>query len=187
MAKADNNVILSHLSGSIGDQLTVRQTEAGTIVSKKQRKSKKRPTEAQVYVKVHFKETSHRAMALLADPDLFEFYDSVKGPGQTAYNMAVKDVFNPPEIRDISTNQYLGKAGDKIVIRAVDVFRVFRVTVAIYSAKDVLLEEGDAIIARNGKDWTYTTTKENKVLKGVKIKVMAEDVPANKTYSEIIL
>lgn len=187
MAKADNNLILSHLSGSIGGQLTVRQSGGSTIVSKKQRKTKKRLSEKQIYVKAHFKETSYRAMLLLEDPDMFAFYDSVKGPGQTAYNMAVRDVYNPPEITGIRTDQYLGKAGDKIVVRAIDVFRVYRVTVAIYSAKDVLLEEGDAIVARNGKDWTYTTTKENKILKGLKLKVMAEDVPENKTYKEVIL
>ena len=187
MAKADNNLILSHLSGSIGDQITVRQSGGSTIVSKKQKKTKKRLSEKQVYVKVHFRETSHRAKRLLEDPDMFAFYDSVKGPGQTAYNMAVRDVHNPPEITDIRTDQYLGKAGDKIVIRAIDVFRVYRVIVAIYSAKDVLLEEGDAIVARNGKDWTYTTTKDAKILKGLKLKVMAEDVPENKTYKEVIL
>lgn len=187
MAKADNNVILSHLSGSIGNQITIRQTEAGTIVSKKQRKGRKKSSEKQIDIQLNFRSTSYRAKRLLEDPDMLEFYNSVKIPGRTAYNMAVKDVINPPEIRDIRTDQYLGNVGDKIVVKAVDVFRVFRVSVAIYSAKDVLVEEGDAIIARNGKDWTYTTTKENKVLKGTKVKVMAEDVPANKTYSEMIL
>lgn len=187
MAKADNNVILSHLSGSIGNMITIRQTKGGTIVSKKQTQRKKRSSEKQENLQVHFKTTSYRAKRLLEDPDMYEFYDSVKGPGQTAYNMAVKDVYNPPEITDIRTDQYSGKAGDKIVVRAVDVFRVFRVNVAIYSETDVLLEEGNAIIARNGKDWTYITTQDNNVVKGTKVKVMAEDVPENKTYSEKIL
>lgn len=187
MAKADNNLILTHLSGSIGNQLTIRQRGGSTIVSKKQKKSKKRATPKQLVSQNHFKEATRKAKWLLEDPDMFAFYDSVKGPGQTAYNMAFKDAYNPPEITEIRTDQYLGNAGDKIMVRAIDVFRVYRVTVAIYSAKDALLEQGDAIIARNGKDWTYTTTKENKVLKGVKVQVMAEDVPENKTYSEIIL
>src|SRR4051812_44124649 len=122
MAKADNNVILSHLSGSIGNQITIRQTEAGTIVSKKQKKSKKKSSEKQLSIQQNFKSTSSRAKHLLQDPDLAEFYASVKTPARTAYNMAVKDVVNPPEIREVRTDQYLGKAGDKIVVRAVDVF-----------------------------------------------------------------
>jgi hypothetical protein len=187
MAKADNNVILSHLSGSIGDQLTVRQSNGTTIVSKKQKKRKKRSTEKQLAAQGHFRESTRKAKWLLRDPDMEAFYQSKAGPGLTAYNMAFKDAYNPPEIRSITTTEYFGIPGDKIVVRAIDVFRVFRVTVAIYSATDVLQEQGDAIIARNGKDWTYTATKDNKGLKGLKIKVMAEDVPENKTYSEIIL
>jgi hypothetical protein len=187
MAKADNNVILSHLSGSIGNQITIRQTGGKTIVSKKQRKSRKRLSPMQVQVKVNFKGTSRRAMQLLNDPDLKDFYESVKRGGQTAYNMAVKDVSNPPEIESINADLYSGKAGEQIIIRAIDVFRVYRVTVTIYSADDVLLEQGNAIIARNGKDWSYTTTKANKVLKGAKIAAEAEDVPGNITTSEITL
>src|SRR4051812_5093098 len=109
MAKADNNVILSHLSGSIGDQITIRQTGGSTIVSKKQRKRKKKSTEKQLDVQINFKSNSYRAMKLLEDPDLSEFYHSVKTPGRTAYNMAVKDVANPPEIRDVRTDLYQGK------------------------------------------------------------------------------
>lgn len=187
MAKADNNVILSHLSGSIGNQITVRQVGGKTIVSQKQRKRRTRLSPMQVQVKVNFKGATHRAMRLLNDPDLKDFYESVKRPGQTAYNMAVKDVSNPPEIKSINTDQYHGKAGDPVIIRAIDVFRVYRVTVSICSADGVLLEQGSAIIARNGKDWTYTTTKANKVLKGAKIQAEAEDVPGNIVNSEITL
>lgn len=187
MARANNNVILSHLSGSIGNQITIRQTGGNTIVSKKQRKSRKRISAKQVEVKVIFKDATHRAMRLLKDPDMKDFYESIKGPGQTAYNMAVKDVINPPEIKDIRTDLYSGKAGEQIIIRAIDVFRVYRVTVSICSEDGVLIEQGNAIVARNGKDWTYTTTKANKVLKGAKIQAEAEDVPGNKTYSEVTL
>jgi hypothetical protein len=181
MAKANNNLILSHLSGTIGNQLTVRQVGGNTIVSKKQKKSKNRPSEKQAAVKVNFKESTHRAKWLLKDPDMFAFYTSVKGPGQTAYNMAVKDVINPPQIVDISAES------EKITVRAIDVFRVYRVTVIICSPDGVLLEQGDALLARNGKDWSYATKNDYTALKGATIQAEAEDVPGNKTSAAITL
>jgi hypothetical protein len=187
MAKGDNNLILSHLSGTIGDQVTIRQRAGSTIVSKAQKKRKKKGTQKQLNAQQHFRNASRIAKMLLQDPDIKSLYEAAAPPGRTAYNMALGDAYSPPEITAVTTNQYLGKAGDKIIVRAVDDFRVYNVTLSIYSAKGALIEQGSAILSRNGKDWTYTITKENNSLKGTLIKIMAEDIPGNQTLSEVVM
>jgi hypothetical protein len=187
MAKANNNVILSHLSGTIGDQLTIRQIAGTTIVSKAQKERKKKGSEKQLNAQSHFKDATDVAKLLMRDPDIKALYQAAAGPRQTAYNIAVGDAYSPPEITGVTTSQYLGKAGDKITVRAIDDFRVYQVVVSIYSAAGALIEQGPAIPARNGKDWIYAAIKENNGLKGTLIKAMAEDIPGNKTYSEVVL
>jgi hypothetical protein len=179
MAKADNNLIINHLSGTIGDQITIRQSGGSTIVSKKQKKKKTKGTEKQLNAQQHFRRASKVAKALLLDPDIYALYKAAAGPGLTAYNLAFADAYTPPEIKAVTVSV------DKIMVLATDDFRVYGVTVSIYNATGGLIEQGPAIAARNGKDWAYTITSDNKGLKGALIKVMAEDIPGNKTYSEI--
>jgi hypothetical protein len=185
MARADNNLFMSNLSGTIGNQMTIRQRGGSTIVSKKQKKSKKRSTEAQLEVQETFNESTLYAKKVMLDPDLKALYKAVALPGQNAYNMAIRDALNPPEIKSVITDNYTGKTGDQIVVRAIDVFRVFQVVVAIYTAAGTLLEKGNAVMGRNSIDWTYTATKKNTNPKGGKIVAIAEDLPGNETYSEI--
>ncbi|MVT40037.1 hypothetical protein GO495_05545 [Chitinophaga oryziterrae] len=185
MARADNNLFMSNLSGTIGNQMTIRHRGGSTIVSKKQKKSKKRSTEAQLEVQEKFSGAILYANKVMLDPDLKALYKAVALPGQNAHNMAVRDARNPPEIKSVITDNYTGNAGDQIVVRAIDVFRVFQVVVAIYTAAGALLEQGNAVMGRNSIDWTYTATKKNTALKGGKIVAMAEDLPGNQTYSEI--
>jgi hypothetical protein len=165
--------------------MTIKQRGGSTIVSKKQKKRKKGSTAAQLEVQQQFHRATLYANKALLDPDLKALYLAIAPPGRNAYNMAVRDARNPPEIKSVITDYYTGKTGDQIVVRAVDIFRVFQVTVAIYTAAGTLLEEGNAVMGRNSIDWTYTATKKNTDLKGGKIVAMAEDLPGNQTNSEI--
>jgi hypothetical protein len=176
MAKADNNLFLSNLSGTIGDQMTIMNRGGSTIVSKAQKKRKKKSTVAQLQTQHNFKSATTYAKNILLDPDMEALYKAAAGPGQNAYNMAIRDATNPPEIISII------RTGDKIIVRAKDVFRVYRVKVAIYTADEVLQEEGYAMMERNNLDWTYQVKT---ALKTGTIKVKAEDLPGNETHSEI--
>ncbi|MRG47662.1 hypothetical protein GFS24_21240 [Chitinophaga sp. SYP-B3965] len=182
MAKADNNVLLNGLTGSIGKQVTIKQRGGKTIVSKAQQPREKAATAKQQEAQDKFSEASAYAKGIIKDEEMTAMYRSMAQPGQNAYNLALKDAYNAPVIENLETGKYLGKPGDTIQVRATDDFRVFRVTVAIYSGKDVLLEKGNALMARNGKDWVYTATGETK---GSKVIVTAEDLPGNETKQEI--
>jgi hypothetical protein len=179
MAKADNNVLLSKLSGSIGKQVTIKQRGGKTIVSKAQAPREKAATEKQLEAQDKFSEATAYAKGVLADPDMAAVYRSMAQPGQNAYNIAIRDAYNPPVIENLE------KAGNNISVRATDDFRVYRVTVAIYDAEGVMLEEGNALMGRNGKDWHYTAT--NEALPGCRVMATAEDLPGNRTNREIAI
>lgn len=187
MAKADNNVLLSKLSGSIGKQVTIKQRGGKTIVSKAQAPREKAATGKQLEAQDKFSEATAYAKGVLADPDMAAVYRSMAQPGQNAYNIAIRDAYNAPVIEQVETGTYSGKPGDTIMVRAIDDFRVYRVTVAVYSAEGVMLEEGNALMGRNGKDWLYTATTGNDSLAGCRVMATAEDLPGNRTNREMIL
>jgi Na+-translocating ferredoxin:NAD+ oxidoreductase RnfG subunit len=187
MAKGDNNVLLANLSGSIGKQLTIKQRGGKTIVSKAQAKREKVSSAKQLEAQEKFADATHYAKRMLEDADMAAVYKAAAKAGQNAYNIALRDAYTAPVIEAIETDNYQGKTGDSIIVRATDDFRVFRVTVAIHSAEGTLLETGNALLGRNGKDWVYTATGDNKAIKGTKLIAMAEDLPGNQTGSELVL
>lgn len=180
MAKADNNILLTNLSGSIGKQLTIKQRGGKTIVSKAQAKREKVPSVKQLEAQEKFSAATLYAKGVLADPDMAKVYRSAAKAGQNAYNIALRDAYNAPVIESI-------EVGESIVVRVTDDFRVFQVTVAIHSAEGTLLEKGNALMGRNGMDWVYTIAGENNTPEGAKLSVMAEDLPGNQTNSELVL
>jgi hypothetical protein len=97
---------------------------------------------------------------------------------------------SPPVVKRIDTREYKGAAGDRIVARAVDDFRVTGVRVEIYAADGTLLEAGNAAQNINGIDWNYTATQANPApagLTGSRIKAIAFDVPGNEGSLEVTL
>jgi hypothetical protein len=185
MAKATNNILLAQLSGTIGKQLTVMQRGGQTIVSKAKKKIKRRPSDKQMDARFKFMTAASYGKWVMENPDLKEVYQAAVKPGQNAYNLAVSDAYNPPEVQDVRTDGYHGHAGDTIIVRAIDDFRVFQVIVSIYTAAGQLLEEGNALQCRNVKDWTYTAKQENPDFKGGWIVAMAEDLAGNCTESKV--
>ena len=128
-----------------------------------------------------------KAIFRSADQSMAQAYASVRRPRQTIYSRALEDFMKVPVVETIHTQSYTGALADKLVIRAVDDFRVKEVRVEIYTANGALLEAGNAVQNINGIDWTYTTVKVNNSLAGTKIKVVAIDVPGNEGTLELIL
>lgn len=189
MARAKNNLLLTQVSGTIGKQLTVTQRAGQAIIGKAKAKKGKRYkfTPKQLNVQGRFADATDYASEVKADPDMVAAYMAVAKPGQNANNLAIRDFYNAPEIHALKADGYTGKAGQEIMVRATDDFRVYQVVVSIYAASGTLIEEGNAVQGRNGVSWTYTTTKNNTGYRGGKVKAMAEDLPGNQTFEEITL
>lgn len=118
------------------------------------------------------------------DPDIYAAYKASARNGQSAYNVALADSFNAPEIREVHTDGYTGKAGDKIRVRAVDDFLVKAVHVSIVSPDGSLLEEGPATANGNGFDWYFAAKKANPAVSGSRIRTEVSDMAGNTAMQE---
>ncbi|MDR2285937.1 MAG: right-handed parallel beta-helix repeat-containing protein [Prevotellaceae bacterium] len=61
-----------------------------------------------------FRERQIYGKSIVTDPQLKELYEAEakKKKGVTAYNIAVADYFNAPDIEDVDLKEYAGAAGD---------------------------------------------------------------------------
>ncbi|WP_343670107.1 hypothetical protein, partial [Chitinophaga sp.] len=112
------------------------------------------------------------------DPELKAYYKSLAGPGQNAYNMAVKDAYRSPEIQNIQFEE------ETVVVTAKNEFRVAEVNVRVLDAAGGILERGKAVLGRNGVDWYY---KVSSLPPDGKLIIVAVDLPGNETVRELRL
>ena len=66
----------------------------------------------------------------MADADAKAAYASKAGDTRSAFNVAVADFFNAPNIDAIDLKAYSGTAGNSIRVRVTDDFRVVQVQVS---------------------------------------------------------
>lgn len=186
MAESKNNVVTHGLSGKVGDMLVFSQRHGKTFVARKPRINENRQATAQQQlVQQKFQQAVIYAKTALADANTKNAYDAVKQPGQTAFNVAVADLFNAPDIDSIDLSGYNGNPGDQIIIRATDDFKMAEVKVTIANADGSEVESGNAVLdPTTGLDWIYTATQTNSSLSGDKITVVASDMPGNLTQMQ---
>jgi hypothetical protein len=179
MALVKGNILLQFVRGTLGGQITIYERNGQVIMAAKRGKSKKKPTQKQLDVRWKMTAASAYAVAMLADPELKAYYQSKAGPGQNAYNMAVKDAFHSPEIQNIKVEEE-----NTVVVTAKNDFRVSGVEVMVFDAAGKCVERGHAVPARNGKDWVYKVASLPK--KG-KIRALVEDLPGNISEKQLLL
>jgi hypothetical protein len=187
MAKSENNVLTHGLSGKMGDLIVFRQRAGKTIVSNKPKASDMPPSEGQMLIRERFSDAVRYGKAVITDPVSKAAYSAAAPRGTSAYNMAVKDFFNAPDIGEVIVSSYNGHVGDKVTARVTDDFLVKSVTVRIENADATLVEEGAAVMAVNGLDWVYTAKSANSSLTGDKIIIIAKDTPDNTSKKEVTL
>lgn len=176
MAIVKDNILLQVVRGTLGDQLTIYERNGQIIMAKKRGPSKKKPTEKQLEARYKMKIAAAFAKQILRDPELKAYYKKLAGPGQNAYNMAVKDAYAAPEIQNIKLEEA------EVVVTARNDFRVAAVEVRIVDAEDVISERGNAILGWNGVDWHYKTAA---LPPGGRIVVVAVDLPGNERVKEL--
>lgn len=178
MALVRDNILLQLVRGTLGGQLTIYERNGQIIMAKKRGPSQKKPTDKQLEARYRMKVAAAYAKAILADPDLKAYYQSKAGPGQNAYNMAVKDAYRSPEVQDIRFED------TTVIVTAKDEFRVAEVEVKVFDAVGKMLERGKAMLGRNGVDWYYTT---DRLPVGGSVVILAVDLPGNETVREVRL
>lgn len=175
----DSNLLLQNVQGTLGKQFTIYKRNGQIIIAVKRGKSKKKPTQKQLDVRWKMKVASAYAVAIIKDPEVKAYYQSLAGPGQNAYNMAVKDAFHSPVIQDIKV-----EATDTVVVTAKNEFRLATVRVRVQDESGKVVEEGKAVPEKNGVDWRY---KVSQMPKKGRIRVFVEDLPGNVSERGLLL
>lgn len=178
MALVKDNLLLQAVNGSLGDEITIYERNGQIIMAKKRGPSKYLPTIKQLEARYKMKVAAAYAKVIIQDPEIKAYYKSLAGPGQNAYNMAVKDAYQSPEIQNIQFED------TTVVVTAKNEFRVAEVSVRVIDAQGNLLERGRAVPARNGVDWCYKT---DHLPPNGKVIIVAVDLPGNETVKEVLL
>lgn len=134
-----------------------------------------------------FKQSVEYAKKAIRDPEIKAAYQKMALPGQTAYNLAIRDAGHAPEVLDIDATEYSGVPGQVIIVEAVDDFTVKSLSVFITSASNRLIESGEAVLLPDGIHWLYKVQKRNQKVNGCTIKAAATDLPGNEGSLEIFM
>jgi hypothetical protein len=185
MARSKNNIVTQGLSGRV-DQLVFRQRFGQTVVTRKHRPSGE-PSDAQINLRSRFRQAAAYAKAAIADAATKLFYSSKAKAGQSAYNVALADFFNAPEIGEIDTSAYNGSIGSRITVPVTDGGKVVSVKVKIHKGDGTLVEEGSALQQSNGLYWMFIARSLNDGLSGSIITVSATDLPNHSSLKQITL
>jgi len=185
MGESKSNLATEGLSGQVGNLVfRRRKSDDKVFVSRQPAAFEGEPTDAQKAVQSKFQQAIIYGKTAVADPTVKALYEQKKSAGQSAFNVAVADFFNAPNIQEIDVTAYTGQIESTIRIRATDDFTVESVSVHIVNGEGSLVEDGNAILQPNGVDWLFTATKLNESLVGDKITVTASDIPHNNTVQE---
>ncbi len=187
MAHVKKNIVTEGLSGKLGNTLVFRSHKNKTIVSVRPEKTNRPRSEAQQRQQRRFQQGIAYAKKATQDTALKASYALRAKAGQTAYNVALADYLNAPEIQQVDASLYTGTKGSPVLIQVVDDHSVAEVKVSVYDPQGVLLEEGKATLEENGWDWVYTTQKPNAQRSGSKIFVTASDLPGNHVIKETVI
>jgi hypothetical protein len=187
MAESKKNDVILGMSGKFGEMFVFRQKDGKTIASRAPGPRTAEPTSGQQAVRSKFQLAVLYGKTIMADEPTKQAYKDRAAPGQSAYNVAIADFFQAPNIVEVDLSQYTGQTGQRIRIRVTDDFEVTSVALTIHNQDGTLQEEGDAVQSENKLDWIYTTNSANASLSGDKITIMATDTPANMTKKEQML
>ena len=155
MAIVRENLTLEGLSGLLGDQFIFKQDQMGrTIVSRKPNFENRVFSKDQKKHQSRFQEAAAYAKAAAKTEPVYA--ELAAGTAKSAYNVAVKDWFNPPEVREIDLGAYGGQAGETIRAKVTDDVRVMQVKLVISSGDGVMVEQGDMRLEQ-GEWYSYTT------------------------------
>ena len=184
MAKVDKNIVVTGLSGSLGDQLVIQEGRGGqTVVRTKPRSSNKPETEAQQAQRERFREAAAYGKEAAKNEPVYA--EKADGTAQTAFNVALADFLHPPEIVELDVSGYTGKAGETIRVKARDDVQVKAVNIVIAAADGTLVESGAASAIAGQVDWWSYVTSAVTAGNGIKVLAVAQDLPGHEGKKEV--
>ncbi|HSJ88811.1 MAG TPA: hypothetical protein VK909_16480, partial [Anaerolineales bacterium] len=155
MARVKRNMIISGVSGSLGEDYYARITRDGrTIISTKPDFSNRQFSKEQLEQQSRMKQAA--AYAKVASKTNPIYAQKALGKSKNAYNIALGDWFNPPVVNYIDWDQEL------IRVKASDDVMVTKVTITILNEAGTCLEQGNAEL-HQGVWWEYQAAHNGKI------------------------
>lgn len=169
------NVLLKGLSGMLGKLLVFRQVGERTYVASPPVFTKTRSLLQQQHHK-RFKAASAYARSQMELPERKAAYARAAAHNVqlTPYNMALKDFFHAPEIKEVDLSQW---ATGLLRVQATDDFAVDRVEITLLDADGQALESGPAIPDPLLPGWWLYSFDTG--INAGKLRVQAWDWPGN--------
>ena len=165
MAQAEDSVITHHLSRRSGDIIVFSLKNKYINNGDEQRQSEQQAT---IYGKS------------ILDVDTRASAD------KAAYQVAVADLLQAPDIEKIDFSLYHGAAGDKIYITISDEYHPAEIQITIFNPDDSIQEQGGAVPSSNDRVWIYTVNSGDH-LPGDKIVISAKAFAENKYFKKAAL
>ena len=158
MAIVRRNILLSGVSGSLGDRWVIQMGRGGqTIIRSKPGASDQPPSPAQEAQRQRFREAIAYAKETKGEA---VYVEKAAGTVKSAYNVAVADWLHPPEVVEVDLAAWRGGVGETLRARVRDDVKVEKVTFVIAQADGTLVEEG-AGVQVDGLWWAYVTTVDH--------------------------
>jgi len=163
-----------------GDQLITCITRSGKIImtDKPMFNDRRAVTDPQ---KSH-QDALREAVAYARFAESEEVYiNKARETGTTAYNLAIVDWLGAPKVLEINMDDWTGKIGQTIRVKARDNVMVARVEVMIRDANGNILEAGEAVQAEERSPWwNYTSQALSMMTPFPIVEATAQDLPGNK-------
>lgn len=185
MAKSRHNEVMQGASGKIGNNLVFRQRGDQTVIARRGRRRNVVHTEKQLEVQNRFLDASLYAKNAVKDQELRAAYLARATINQTAYNVAMKDYWNSPELRRLNDRDYRGEVGDILTLVIHDVLYVREVKVEILDADGELIESGQAQPDSDITTWIYEVTEPNPDYENCSYRVTMVDTPQHVTVDTL--
>jgi hypothetical protein len=159
MAKIKFNGLVSEVRGGVGG-LVVRKKGSKFTLSDKPDMSGIEPSAAQMDQRTLFARAVAFAKMAIEDAALRAFYEPIAQQREiTVYALAIGDFLGRPSLKPFDLSGYRGRAGDTIVIQAVDDIGLASLKVKILAQDGTLIEQGNAVeIGTRSGYWTYAAT-----------------------------
>jgi hypothetical protein len=177
MPKVKFNKLVDSLSGRVGNMIFYEAD--GQNLSRTVPDVTAERTEKQKANSGRFLAAQKYAAAALADPMLKAAYKAACRGHQNPRNLAIRDAMRSPVVESIDLDGYAGKAGQIIVVKATDDFRVVEVKVSLRGPTGELLEEGMAELRSDDGEWGYVTKSEVPSGQSVSVGAVGKDNPGN--------
>ena len=177
MAKIKPNPIFQELSGSLGKDLMFRRLRDGrTILCQKPDFSNRKFSNEQLSHQQRFRQAAAYAkQAAKTNPIYAEL---AAGTVKNAYNIALSDWFNSPEILEGDVGNWIDESGGVLRVQVRDDVLVSEVSVVITDETESVIEHGQATQA-NQFWWEYST--EEAIVGKHQLIVIAKDLAGNTT------